>query len=324
MARILGHIVLVITAILWFLGCSPQSMRWLSQHGWMADDYRYGDLYRFSNLAQFRSLQTPCRLAHPPERQGNTHLVLLGDSFTEEGRLDASDLAFEKLTRLHIAAGGQVQLDTHQRTILVLETVERHFQERFLQPYQQLQVNDPGSYQSNPTESWLDFRLPYNEERHQAFLFSTELFLRIKEWKAWLTHRILGRVDDHVFLSQDEQHIFYSVDHEPGLTNGFQPISEAQITHYVQSLNETYAQYRRLGFDEVYLSIIPNKSSILGKDTGKYNQLVARIQSHPNLNMPFVDMLTPLEKLKEVGFAKGDTHWTCQGQNEWLQRLNSL
>lgn len=324
MARILGHGVLILASLFWFLGCSPSTMRWFSAQGWMADDYRFGDLYRFSYLAEFRSPRETCTTVPPPVKQPDTHLVLLGDSFTEPGRVGAENFGFANFTRLHIAEGGACQLNPAQRNILVLETVERHFQERFQSPYHALTLNSGKATSPTSNTSWLDWRLPYDEERHQAFLFSSEFFLTIKECKAWINHKVLGRVDDHVFLSPDQQHLFYHVDQEAGLTNGFAPIPNSAVSTYIASLNATRDRYLSMGFEEVYLSIIPNKSSILGRDTGEYNRLVERIQTHPDLRMPFLDMWSPMEKLKTRGYAKGDTHWTCEGQKAWVDQVNQL
>src|SRR5690606_5609174 len=99
--RIVKYIVLTLFSFLWLAGCSSGIARWMFEKNLIKDDYRYGDLYRMSNLSQFKELREECKM--PEVRKvANTHLVLAGDSFTEEGRIESDYLSAAKFSRIRV------------------------------------------------------------------------------------------------------------------------------------------------------------------------------------------------------------------------------
>ena len=84
------YVFLLLFAFLWYLGFSKDLAQWLFEHNFAKDDYRYGDLYRLSNLAQFRVAVDKC-VSTKIEKTPNTSLILLGNSFTEAGRIDSNN-----------------------------------------------------------------------------------------------------------------------------------------------------------------------------------------------------------------------------------------
>jgi hypothetical protein len=170
----------------------------------------------------------------------------------------------------------------------------------------------------------INYELPYNAERHESILFSSDFFLTFKEWKAWMNWKLFNRIDEKVILSKDKKNLFYHLDAQPsGVNSCFDKISEEEINLIVENLNKTYQNYKKVGFDEVYLSIIPNKTSILGTDLGEYNHLIERIQRNPELKIPFFDIYTPYHNSKKPLYEKGDSHWNCEGKKIWLNLVNS-
>ncbi|WP_337044286.1 hypothetical protein [Emticicia sp. 17c] len=322
--KILKYTALVIFSALWLTGFSPEVSKWLYQIGFTKDDYRYGDLYRFSNLPQFRVLKEVCKPDKMEVTKPNTSLYLIGDSFTEEGRVAATDFVSGAFYRFFIGQHPFVKLDKTKKNILVIETVERHFRERFATPYQNLTVGEPTPTQAvanlaknAKSEFW------YDTERHTSVLFSSDFFLTIKEWKATLNEYLFDRTDKNVVLSPDKKNIFYELDARPsGITSSFDKISEKEISLLVENVNRTYDFYRKNGFDEVYLTIAPNKSAVLGTDLGEYNHLIERIQKNPALRMPILDIYTPLSSSKKMLYDIGDTHWNCEGKQIWLDAVN--
>jgi hypothetical protein len=321
------YFFLVIFAFLWYLGFSKDLAKWLFEKNIAKDDYRYGDLYRLSNLAQFRVPVDKC-ISTTIDKVPNTSLILLGDSFTEKGRIDSSNFRAESFQRFFVADTSFTKIDKSKKNILIIETVERHFRERFAMPYKKLQLTDNQVIKSNISEKTyleaaLAYEVPYNTERHESLLFSSDFFLTFKEWKAWLNWKLFGRIDEKVVLSKDDKHILYYLDAQPsGITSSFDKISEEEINLLVQNVNETYNYYKNLGFDEVYLSIIPNKTSILVPDLGKYNHLIERIQQHSALEMPYLDVYTPISRSNELLYDLGDTHWNCKGKQIWIDEVN--
>lgn len=333
--------LLIIFAFLWYLGFSKDLSKWLFEKNITKDDYRYGDLYRLSNLAQFRVQIEKCGSTEI-EKAPNTSLILLGDSFTEKGRIDSNNFKAESFQRFFVADTSFVKLDKTKKNILIIETVERHFRERFARPYKNLQLIDNQIIKKNSThtnpilveKSWsevvyrfvqdaLAYEVQYNTERHETLLFSSDFFLTFREWKAWLNWKLFGRIDEKVILSKDGQHILYYLDAQPsGITSCFDKISEAEIKALVQNVNETNNYYKSLGFDEAYLSIIPNKTSILASDLGKYNHLIERIQQSSILEMPYLDVYKPIKSSKTLLYDIGDTHWNCKGKQIWIDEVN--
>lgn len=321
------YIFLIFFSILWYLGFSKDLSKWLFEKNIAKDDYRYGDLYRLSNLAQFRVPVDKCA-SSTIDKVPNTALILLGDSFTEKGRIDASNFKAENFLRFFVAENSFTKLDTSKKNILIIETVERHFRERFASPYKNLQLTDSQIIKNHVSEKTylqeaLAYEVPYNTERHETLLFSSDFFLKFKEWKSWLNWKLFGRIDEKVILSKDGKHILYYLDAKPsGITSSFDKISDEEINILVQNVNETYNYYKKLGFDEVYLSIIPNKTSILAPDLGNYNHLIERIQQHSALKMPYLDTYTPIKTSKSLLYDIGDTHWNCKGKQIWIDEVN--
>ncbi len=133
----------------------------------------------------------------------------------------------EKFERFFVAEPSQVNLDKTKKNILIIETVERHFRERFAKPYRNLQPtnNQTIKYkikEENILKSALEVDVPYNTERHETLLFSSDFFLRFKEWKAYLNWKVFGRIDEKVVLSKDQKYLLYYLDAQPnGITSSF-------------------------------------------------------------------------------------------------------
>lgn len=319
---------LTLFSFLWFLGFSEDFAKWLALNKVIPSDYRYGDLYRMSNLAQFKVPLQKCNIPETTE-SNHTSLILLGDSFTENERIEKNHFkGLDNYQRFFITDTIRIKIDTTKRNILIIETVERHFRERFVKPYMNLQLvdneSDTGKIDGRSIlERIIKGHIPYSAERHESVLFSSNFFLTFKEWKAWVNWHCFNRVDKNVMLSKDKKHILYYADAQSsGIHSSFDKISDNEVTKMVENLNLTYQHYKKLGFDEVYLTIAPNKTSILGTDLGKYNHLIDRIQQHSSLKMPFFDVYTPFKKSKKMLYDIGDTHWNCDGKQIWLDEVN--
>lgn len=328
MSRYLRFTAIFVALSLWLGGCFQEVLQTYYRTGIVADDYRYGDLYRLSNLPQFRDPVRPCPSSASVSDTARTDLYLIGDSFTEPTRLRPTDLPVARLTRAHWSSPMQVQLNPAHRNVLLLETVERHLREHLRQPINQLVVvadsnrtrSEPLSWEAQLAGLYQRSREP--EPRLEVVLFGHEPFLRIREWKAAFTERIFGRVDPKVRLSPDKQHLLYYLDAEPaGITSAFVPVADDEISAMIDSLNQVRNRYRQLGFSEVYLSIIPNKSSILASTLGQYNHLIERIERHPARQVPVVPVYAPFRAATVPVYALGDSHWNCTGQSIWLQQV---
>jgi hypothetical protein len=297
--------------------------------GIVADDYRYGDLYRLSNLPQFRDPSERCAPPAAVSDTARTDLYLIGDSFTEPERLTRADLPIARLTRTHWDATPlRVQLNPVHRNVLVLETVERHLREHVRQPIHQVVVvadtnrlrPAPAAWQDRLARLYSQGREP--EPRLEMVLFGHEPFLWIKEWKAAVNQRLFGRVDPKVRLSPGGQHLLYYLDSDStGTTSDFVPVADAEVTAMVDSLNRARERYLKLGFSEVYLAVIPNKTTILAPTLGCYNHLIERLEGQPALRLPVVSVYAPFRNTRVPIYALGDSHWNCTGRAIWLREV---
>ena len=324
--------ILLFIVILWLGGCSREVMQTLYKTGVIADDYRYGDLYRLSSLPQFKDPVQPCS-PHPGplQTQKGVSLHVIGDSFTEPERLSQRDFPGSFFLRTKWEHPNTVQLDTANRNVLLIETVERHFREHFAQPVSALTiVTDTTGHQlpatSHPslTRRIADFIQSKGiEERLETVLFSHGVFLWFKELKANLNLNWFDRVAPTVGISEDRNHLFAGLDTDTTKhkNSSFVPLPDAELNALIDSVNTTADRYRAAGFDAVYLSIIPNKASILDPTQGQYNHLIERVESHSRLRVPVISVYPDYKRQPANVYAPGDSHWNCTGRSIWIDKV---
>ena len=196
MLRFFRYLALLLAIVLYAGGCSRDALQYFYRTGVAADDYRYGDLYRLANLPQFKEEATTCPSVLPvvtPAGQ-TTSLYIIGDSFTEPERLSARDFPVVAYRRIKWENPGRVQLDTTNRNILLIETVERHFRDHFSQPVTALTVVADTSQKPAPPNLTVGERVrnfvgllqpaAAVEERLETLLFGHGWALWWKERKA--------------------------------------------------------------------------------------------------------------------------------------------
>jgi uncharacterized protein YcgL (UPF0745 family) len=341
MTQLAKYSLLFVFSILWIVGCHPTLRRAAFEAGLTQDSYRYGDLYRLSNLAQFKQPTEACAKKFANTRQKNSvALYIIGDSFTEKERINVDDFNANGYVRIHWNDSLHTILDTTKRNILVLQTVERHFREHFAVPVHQL-IIDNGQHATLESQKDADVQqlntqnfflktyqdaeqvLKESEESLVSFLFSGDFFLRFKEWKAALNLHYFGRHSDQVALSPDGKNILFCWDTDSTrITSSFKYLPDSEVISLVKQVNQAREYYRKQGFNEVYLSIIPNKTSIVAPEMGNYNHLIERVQQHPLLQTPFIDIWTTFSQHRQTVYSLSDTHWNCQGQMLWLEEIN--
>ena len=334
-SKVFKYTVLISAIYLWLQAYSPIIYKFSRL---FPDDYRYGDLYHLSYLPQFKETLPVCKPDKIISKVQNVNLFVIGDSFTEEQRVNKNDMIAVTYTNIHWSKQADIQLDTTKKNILILETVERTFKDHFL-----VEVNNfkliKNTKKEEITKSWKkvlkekiqeigSFIFPEKdsiEQRFEASLFSYDFFLKFRELKASINHQIFSRVEKKVILSKDKNHLFFS---EEALSSdshsAFYPFSNVEKDYLTVKLNSTRDKYLKAGFNEVYLSIIPNKVSVVSPDLGNYNNLIQRVQNSPQLEIPIIDTYTEFKKNPTKYYLKSDSHWTCEGRNIWLNKVNKI
>ncbi|MDQ1088822.1 hypothetical protein [Siphonobacter sp. SORGH_AS_1065] len=322
---------------------SPKWQRKLSEKGFIPNQYRFGDLYNTSNLTRvkeenfYENDQVP--LNEKPTKIKNTTVAILGDSFTGMG-IDTSLLAGEKNYRrwLNDDSYLTVKLDTSHYNVLLFEIVQRSIIER-LNPETEYIYIDRGIKTTEPeiknvspandhsfsfNSLGLDFLSAESVNQRIEFLvFNQKWALKWKEFKAELHATLFDRVVGKAVLTEDKKNMYY--DFETDTTNLFStyyPVRDTQIDSVVLTLNSIRNHYLKMGFDEVVLTIIPNKSLIFEPNRLPYNRIIERIQQHEDLQMPYIDMHRLLKGKPEL-YHKGDGHWNNKGKLIWLNQVNN-
>jgi hypothetical protein len=330
--RILKYLALLLSLAWLVLAHSPQLMDSV-----IDDLVRYanrrGDLYKMSGLPGFGVEKPFCdaRFENKPI-EAKRRMFMLGDSFL--GTLSNSS---QRLTNIdhyfYIRWTQQLRippLDSTTEDILIIEIIERHA----------LGLDDESSIIVDSTQTfpkiyedvdnaggldWFSFKA---ESVLQQAMFNDPLSLKVKEVKAGLSHKIFNRVNEFVYLSEDEKNLYY---HEEmtGPMGSFTPISDQRIDEYVAQINKLLAYYRGLGFDKVYFVIVPNKVTVLDaavNDAKGHNHLIERVFNHPKRDSMMIDVYTPLvEKSKKmVIYHPNDTHWNCDGEQVFIDIVNEL
>ena len=319
--KLFSYFLILIFSACWLAGCNHNWLPETLTSVWFPDSYRYGDLYQMAYLGDFKERTKPCdkKYANPATKQ-NLDLYIIGDSFTEDGRMNSDDFVAQKLTRVHWADSAEIRLDRSKRNVLILETVERHFREHFVKNVNNFQVVNrlPLAFAKEKPQWYKDI-----DTRLEAVLFSHDFFLQFKEWKAALNLRLFGRTHAQVTIAPDQKNLLFNWDTDSTIaTSSFYPLANDEVAKLVQEVNQTRQKYLDAGFDEVYLAIIPSKTSVVAPQIGRYNHLIERTQAHPALQTPLINCWSAFAAHRNHIYLRADTHWNCAGQSLWLDEAN--
>ena len=265
-------------------------------------------------------------------------LYAYGDSYL----LDVPDSVFGHIDQYHFARRDYndltYTLDRHKKNILIIEDAERfirlYFQ--YLAIFDHVRAAPPAlsSFRPGPSAAvnqallgikadllfnpGINYNLEYN-------LFGYSLTDPAKLFKASATYRLFGRASGDVVVSENGKYLFLRQTVAPhNLLSSYEPIAEPELRLLTDHLNTIYEHYKKEGFDEVYLSIIPNPASIL--QPNHYNGLIPILQKRSALKMPTIDVYSAFAGNPDPGklYRVGDTHWNNNGLQVWIRAVNTL
>lgn len=331
---------LVLSGGILFVGLSPETQRWLDRKRLIPNQYSHGDLYNITNLRVFREEEFErntnlVKTDEPTTRYKDVHLYTIGDSFTD---IDTTYYAGGR--NVHVWVGSEhptvAPLDTTKKNILVIEFIERVLQERLYAPdFERMYIQNgivqtaqhtpigQQSVEKKESTNKLFARFgPEINQRLEFVLFNSKPAIWFKELKAQLMLSGFGRVSGAV-ISHNKRHLFYTSEVDTNyVLSAFRPISNPKLDTLVTNLNTIRQHYLRMGFDEVYVCLIPNKVTVLEPTYGAYNHQIERIETNPRLEAPIISMINTIRRHPEW-YHLGDGHWNSQGKRLWLSRVNA-
>ena len=304
-----------------------------------SDKYSYGDLYGLSYLPEYKLVPEKKEIPHCNyKRPGNINLYMICDSYIWGFvKTDSIFCNLNKFEYVRWTYNEQIseQMDTTCKNILIIEVSERYLR-KFLpdsaEMYSSVFVFKNNSYSTKKpeTKSLLAkiLKYKYSEKINQNLefnLFGYRFLTPLKEFTAEFNYKSFGRTNKDVSVSSDKKYLFYGHTTDSSKnTSSFNPVSEMEISDLISCINNEYNHFKALGFDEVYLSIIPNPVSIIEPGFGKYNNLVKRIQNNKDLLPPVIDVFDVFNKTPYEIYYRSDSHWNYDGFQLWVDQVNKI
>ncbi len=303
---------------------------------WWGEHYTpNGDLVNMSYLDDIQTFNSPkdYKFTTPADTGNkNIDLYVWGDSYLE----DVPSKAFAHINSYHFGrnyyAELHYKLNKNKRNILIIESAERFVRPYFIyrtiyQKVSKLSESPNLKAKANDTTHW-DITHLFNDHINQniEFLAFNYNFLNApRRWKADMTYTLFHRASGGVVVSENGQNLFIKETILPKHGYSCYETLEPNIVHwYVNEFDSIYNHYKAEGFDEVYLSIIPNPASIL--QSARYNDLIPTIASDTSLYMPMINVYPQFKHDSSPRrlYRSGDSHWNNNGMQIWLQIVNEV
>jgi hypothetical protein len=229
-----------------------------------------------------------------------------------------------------------VYLDKTQRNIVMIECVERNVRTSLADSAHLtgfITISKDKINETKAAEKAHNFHFNFNIKNldgdYETNLWDYQFLRPLKQLKAKLTFNIFNRTYVDAVVSPDGKYLLYQPTVDTSfIQSSYRPIEDKELKAIIRNLNLAYEHYKRLGFDDVYLSIIPNPATILYPNYHglKYNQLIPRLQSDSALKLKVFDIYNVFRKSSEDDkdklYQRSDTHWTRFGSMVWLNEFN--
>ena len=307
---------------------------WLGTHRWAG-----GDLVSLSYLDHVNRFQEKDEdhFVKPVDDSGgrNIDLYIYGDSYL----MSVPDTAFSSINSYHFARRTyedlNYSLDPHKKNILIIEFAERLTRNelRRLDIFNHLKKKEPASsFQISSAHPAMYANMvvldifSHEINRNLEFnLYGYRFWDQIKLAKVSFTYDLFKRAVGDVVISDDGSRLFLRQTMAPNdISSSYSPVYRSEMQKMIDNIHAIYDHYKAEGFDEVYLSLIPNPVTIL--QPLHYNGLIPELQRAARLkDVPVIDVYSSFSKDTDPGrlFRIGDTHWSHQGIQLWLETVNA-
>lgn len=349
MKKILSWICIVIGLAVLVMGTSPRLFKWAHDQknfehntSWWGEHHSAnGDLVNMAYLDQIKTFRSPKDYAFraPIDTcMKNIDLYLWGDSYVE----DIPAMAFAHVNAYHFGRTYFQQLhyklDKGKRNILIIESSERFARPYFSYKsiYGKVSRQDTHLHATTTVSADMDMLADSAFSINNLFdkninqnieylLFNYNFINAPRFWKADVNYLLFKRGSGSVAISEDDKNLFIKETLLP--KHGYscyEVLPDNDIKWFVNEFDSVYSHYRAEGFDEVYLSIIPNPATIL--QPARYNHFLPRIVQHPDMHMPFIDLYPAFsnDTAPRRLYRAGDTHWNNNGMQVWLGLVNEV
>ena len=166
----------------------------------------------------------------------------------------------------------------------------------------------------------------FNKNINQAIQFNVfdyNFIIPMFEYKAALNYYLFNRASGDAVISNDRKYLLLrQTITKTDATSSYSPLQPNESEHIVDALNKIYDYYKSAGFNEVYLSVVPNPVTIL-QPVG-YNNLIPLVQTNTHLKMKVIDLYAVFKHSDQDLYWHGDTHWNYTGIKIWLDMVNRL
>lgn len=357
MKKIFNYFIIIIFLSIYCISLNEYLMRkiydWRFISIYFKPDKSFGGLYDLSNLPDYR-LEIPVysvKTAFCKKNIRNINLYVTGESFTGESFIGLGETIRMKkpLNKYNFCGVNiyksawrgkeiyRINIDPTKKNILIIEIVEWSMRDDFSDKsttnywndINNIFMIDYGNNQKLKKKNMKDkiVKMIFNQrlinQNLEFNLFSNPIFRIIKEWKATINMDILKR-EGNVVISRDKKYLLYRSMIDPKLNvSPFKSISDHEINNIVKNINQIYQTYKKYGFDEIYLSIIPSPVTIIDPTMMKYNELIPRIQMNKNLKVPIIDTYNAMKKVNYQLYLNSDPHWNQRGLQLWIDIVNN-
>jgi hypothetical protein len=323
MKAILKMISFIAGCFIILLMAIASNSKWMGEcQEYFPNPYRYGDLYLLSTMPGFRTKGEPDPVPSGKPKNENVVLTIVGDSYTGGFSPD-----FFAAGTYHFIPWDQIPkkiiLDQTKKNILIMECTERNVRWRFLNTNILSIGKDPVSLEEDDG-SHINLAA---EDNLQFMLTHLEWELPLKELKTNIYLNWFGKFSSMVDKPDGSGRLFLSETVDPQNPNSsFSTVGDDEIKKIVDCMNKEYDDLRAMGFDEVYISLVPNSSSLYKKYPLPYNHLIERVEQNPERKFPYIDVygIFNQKKTHQSLYHINDSHWNTSGKKIWLAKVDSV
>jgi hypothetical protein len=306
---------------------------------WLApDQYKNGDLYGMCFLTGYKEPATDPVFKKYEPANSRLNLYILHDSYLQN-RLYASYFkGADSLIQIDYRNGASnISLNGKKKNILLIETAERYARWRlknasYFTGMLRQDTLTSTVVETPPSAAESDVTLremlsnPNINSNLEFNLFDYSLFSPVRGWKTALNHALFGRLPDALALSSDKRFLLLKETLDTIQNTGiYAPLPESETDSLAEHMALIRQHYMRLGFQDVWFSIIPNTATLndsLHNSRLPCNGFIYRMKAKADrLSVPCIDVYPDFRKNPSAMYKHGDSHWSNQGKQLWIDRV---